>query len=398
MKIYRNPLSQAVKNSLSSVLVLGIASTPLAVLAQDDADDEEGVELDRVQVTGSRIKRTDVEGALPVTVIDRDMIELSGESSAADMLRSLTFNSGGSFRPQSGSSAQGTSSVALRGIGSSRTLVLVDGRRLPTSPSTGSNQDLNQIPLGAIERIEVLTDGASAIYGTDAIGGVINVVLREDFEGAEVMIGQADTSFEGGDREEGSIVFGAASSTSRVIGGVSWNDRDIVYQRDLPWNVPGASIYGNSFTTLTGGFDNFDWTSYGGGNSCDYPGTGFFTLASSASVNGTRCAYDFTLVSADEASTSNKALYVKAEHEINNDWSVWANASASQSWSFGRYAPVPDSSYFSTPLTAASPNNPTNPASALYDPARLLTGGIVLMRLVTVTAKLKIFRTTLPSV
>ena len=95
MKFNRNPLSNAVKNGLSSALVLGLASSPLAVLAQDDADGEDGVELDRVQVTGSRIKRTDVEGALPVTVIDRDMIELSGESSAADMLRNLTFNTTG---------------------------------------------------------------------------------------------------------------------------------------------------------------------------------------------------------------------------------------------------------------------------------------------------------------
>jgi iron complex outermembrane receptor protein len=368
MKINRNPLSNAVRHGLSSVLVLGLASAPLAVLAQDDADDEEGVELDRVQVTGSRIKRTDVEGALPVTVIDRDMIEMSGESSAADMLRNLTFNSAGSQRPQSGSSAQGVSEVALRGIGSSRSLVLVNGRRLPKSPSTGSTQDLNQIPLGAIERIEVLTDGASAIYGSDAIGGVVNIVTRDDFTGAEVMIGGATIEHEGGDREEGSIVFGASNSTSKLIGGVSWNDRDIIFARDLPWNNPGASIYGNSFTTITGGFDNFDWTSYGGGNACDYPGTGFFTLATSAAVNGTRCAYDFTLVSADEASTSDKAVFLNADHEINNDWSVWTNASASQSWSFGRYAPVPDSSYFSVPLSPASPNNPTNPASSLYDP------------------------------
>ena len=107
MKINRNPLSNAVRHGLSSVLVLGLASTPLAVLAQD-ADDEEGVELDRVQVTGSRIKRTDVEGALPVPVIDRDMIEMSGESSAADMLRNLTFNSFGSERPESGSSGTGS--------------------------------------------------------------------------------------------------------------------------------------------------------------------------------------------------------------------------------------------------------------------------------------------------
>ena len=255
MKINRNPLSNAVRHGLSSVLVLGLASTPLAVLAQDDADDEEGVELDRVQVTGSRIKRTDVEGALPVTVIDREMIEMSGESSAADMLRNLTFNSTGSQRPQSGSSAQGVSEVALRGIGSSRTLILIDGRRVPKSPSTGSTQDLNQIPLGAIERIEVLTDGASAIYGSDAIGGVINIVTRDDFQGAELMIGGASIEHEGGDREEGSLVFGASSSTSKLIGGVSWNDRDIIFARDLPWNTPGASSFSNLWREVssTGG-------------------------------------------------------------------------------------------------------------------------------------------------
>lgn len=368
MKINRNPLFNAVRSGLSSVLVLGLASTPLAVLAQDDADDEEGVELDRVQVTGSRIKRTDVEGALPVTVIDREMIEMSGESSAADMLRNLTFNSSGSIRPQSGSSAQGVSSVALRGIGSSRSLVLVNGRRLPKSPSTGSTQDLNQIPLGAIERIEVLSDGASAIYGSDAIGGVVNVVLRDDFQGAELMIGAAEIDHTGGDREEGSVVFGASSSTSKLIGGVSWNDRDIIFARDLPWATPGASVFGNSFTTITGGFDNFDWTSFGNGQGCDFPGTGFFTIPNAGAVNGTRCAYDFTLVAADEASTSNKALYINAEHEINNDWSVWANVSGAQSLSFGRYAPVPDSGYYFQPLSASSPNNPTNPASPLHDP------------------------------
>jgi len=360
MKINRNPLSNAVRNGLRSVLVLGLASTPLAVLAQDDADDEEGVELDRVQVTGSRIKRTDVEGALPVTVIDRNMIEMSGESSAADMLRNLTFNSAGSQRPQSGSSAQGVSEVALRGIGSSRSLVLVNGRRLPKSPSTGSTQDLNQIPLGAIERIEILSDGASAIYGSDAIGGVINIVTRTDFQGAEFMIGGATIDHEGGDREEGSMVFGASSATSSLIGGVSWNDRDIIFARDLPWNNPGASVFGNSFTTLTGGFDNFDWTSYGDPGSCDFPGTGFFTTPNSFAINAaqTRCAYDFTLVSADEASTANKALFLNAEHEVNNDWSVWMNANASQSWSFGRYAPVPDSSYFAVPLSPATPPIP----------------------------------------
>jgi iron complex outermembrane receptor protein len=362
-------LTEAIRRSL----ILGVVMTGVyspALWAQDESD-ESVEEQGKITVTGSRIKRSDVEGALPITVITREQIELSGESNAADYIRNLTFNSSGSFRPQSGSSAQGEATVSLRGLGSARTLVLIDNRRLPKSPSTGSSQNLSTLPMGAIERIEVLSDGASAVYGSDAIGGVINIITRADYQGAELMLGGAETSipFNGGEREEGSMVFGASADRSSLLAGVSWNDREIVFARDFPWNIPGASVYGNSFTTITDGFDNFDWTSFANGAGCDFPGTGFFTTPNTNSLNGTRCAYDFTLVSANEASTENKAFYAKATHEINPNWELWANTTFSQAESFGRYAPVPDSSFFSTPLSANSPNNPTNPNSPLYDPS-----------------------------
>ncbi|WP_223788727.1 TonB-dependent receptor plug domain-containing protein [Marinicella meishanensis] len=365
----RNPMTDAVQKALLTGL---IASSALGTVAfAQDSDDESVEEQGKITVTGSRIKRSDVEGALPITVITREQIELSGESNAADFIRNLTFNSAGSFRPQSGSSAQGDSQVSLRALGSGRTLVLIDNRRLPTSPTTGSSQNLSTLPMGAIERIEVLTDGASAIYGSDAIGGVINVITRDDYQGAEIMLGGAEVSIpaNGGEREEGSIVFGASSDRSSLLAGVSWNDREIIFARDLPWTPAGASVYGNSFTTITDGADNFDWTSFITG--CDFPGTGFYTVPNSAAVNPqqTRCAYNFTLVSADEASSENKSFYAKATHEINDSWELWANTTFAQAESFGRYAPVPDSSFFSTPLTANSPNNPTNPNSGLYDPS-----------------------------
>ena len=367
MKMKRNPITNAVQKALFTGFIASSAFGTVAMAQEDDSVEEQG----KITVTGSRIKRSDVEGALPITVITREQIELSGESNAADFIRNLTFNSAGSFRPQSGSSAQGEATVSLRGLGSSRTLVLIDNRRLPKSPATGSTQNLSTIPMGAIERIEVLTDGASAVYGSDAIGGVINIITRADYQGAEVMLGAAEVSIpaNGGEREEGSIVFGASSDRSSLLAGVSWNDREIVFARDFPWSTPGASVYGNSFTTLTNGFDNADWTSYRDGLGCDFPGTGFYTVPNSNSPNGTRCAYDFTLVSADEASTENKSFYAKATHEISDNWELWANTTFAQTESFGRYAPVPDSSYFSTPLTANSPNNPTNPSSPLYDPS-----------------------------
>lgn len=375
MKHRRDPIAAAVRYALCATVAVGLS---VPVLAQ--AQDEEAAELERVEVTGSRIKRTDIEGALPVTVIDREEIELSGHSSAADFIRSLPFNSFGSFRPQSGSSAQGDAMINLRGLGAERTLVLVNGRRLAKSPTTGSTQNLNTLPLGAIERIEILSDGASAIYGSDAIGGVINVVLRKDFQGAEMMLGGSSPSIpdEGGDRREGYVTFGTSTATTSIIAGASWNDRDIVFARDYPWYSPGASVYSNNFTTVEGGFDQFNWTEIPGGCEADTGNTtgSFFTLASGGSITGTRCGYNFALVSADEASYDTESAYIRAEHEFTPNWSVFSDIWYTKTSSFGRYAPVPDSSYFydvgngaGQGLDLDSPNNPTNPASPIYDPA-----------------------------
>ncbi|WP_246172636.1 TonB-dependent receptor plug domain-containing protein [Marinicella rhabdoformis] len=361
MKMKRNPITDAVQKALFTGFIASSAFGTVAMAQEDESVEEQG----KITVTGSRIKRSDVEGALPVTVISREEIELSGESSAADFLRSLTFNSTGSFRPQSGSSAQGTSSISLRGLGSSRTLVLIDGRRLPKSPSTGGDQDLNTIPAGAIERIEILSDGASAVYGSDAIGGVVNIVTRTDYEGAEIMLGGAEVSVpkNGGEREEGSIVFGAAGDRSRVIAGVSWNGREIVFARDFPWYQRGVTSYGNNmeswFLNDQGTYD-IPFQSLPGG-ACDQPGAYYELPLASGLVN---CSFDFASVSADEASTDNQSFYAKASYDINDNWQLWSNISVSETESFGRYAPVPDWAY----VGPDSNNNPTNPNSTHYAP------------------------------
>lgn len=360
--------------SVRLAIMFGAAATALPA-TQAFAAEEEVEEFERIEVTGSRIKRTDMEGALPVTVIDRAQIELSGESSVADLLRNTTFNSTGSFRPQSGSSAQGVSQINLRGIGADRTLVLIDGRRLPKSPSTGSTQDLSTIPMAAVERVEILTDGASAVYGSDAIGGVVNIITRKDFNGLEIKLGAASIEFEGGDREEGSIVFGSSSDTTQVIGGVSWNSRDIVFARDFPWYNEGGSVFSNNFSDPGFGDTGWGaWTAFPGG--CDEDNFYFIDNDKAfpdSDGNTRRCAFNFASVSADEASTGNVSLFANARHQVNDDWEVYTNASISKSSSFGRYAPVPDgyliSSEANTTINADSPNNPTNPDSAMYDPA-----------------------------
>jgi iron complex outermembrane receptor protein len=371
MKMKRNPITNAVQKALFTGFIASSAFGTVALAQDDESVEEQG----KITVTGSRIKRSDVEGALPVTVITREQIELSGETNAADFLRGLTFNSAGSFRPQSGSSAQAESSLNLRGIGSARTLVLVDGRRLAKAPGTGQNQDLNTIPMGAIERIEVLSDGASAVYGSDAIGGVVNVITRKDYQGAEIMLGGAEVSIpaNGGEREEGSILFGAAGDRSSITVGMSWNDREIIFARDLPWSAgTGRSLFGNNFSVVSpSGGVTFGFIPTANDLYCGFADTTAFFQADDG-----LCRYDFTQVSADEASIENRSFYAKAEHEVNDNWSLFGNASYSKTNSFGRYAPVPDARFFDDPdnpvffaLTPTSPNNPTNPASPLYDPS-----------------------------
>ena len=189
-------------SAIQFALFVGAASLVSGnALAQDEEGaEEEATTLDRIQVTGSRLSRADIEGAVPVIVIDREQIDASGDVSVADVLRDSTFASFGNFRPVSGSSAQSLATIDLRGLGSGRTLVLVDGRRAPTNPmSASSGTDLNAIPLAAVERIEILSDGASAVYGSDAIGGVVNIILRKDYDGVELRYGIGQTDVKGGD-------------------------------------------------------------------------------------------------------------------------------------------------------------------------------------------------------
>lgn len=332
-----------------AALAIGIAAAlpALPAIAQD-APDTDTQTLDRIQVTGSRISRADIEGAVPVTVIDRATIDASGKTSVSDLLRDTTFSSFGNFRPQSGSSAQAVSDVDLRGIGSDRTLVLIDGRRAPYAPSTGTNADLNTIPLAAVERIEILSDGASALYGSDAIGGVVNIILRKDYDGAELRYGRGSPKVDGGDTEEASVVFGTSSDRGSLLLGASMNSRDMVFTRaQIGGDVRGGSIYGNNFY-FESETDPGEEGAAGGalpGYACDDPN--FWR-------NGANCVFDFNAVAANEASVKNKSLFARGTWQINDDLSIYSSASYSAADSFGRYAPTPGVLF----VAEGTPNDP----------------------------------------
>ena len=175
----------------------------------------------RVEITGSSIKRTDSETALPVTVITRDQIEKSGAVSIEEILHRVTASSA-AFSDSSQGVGYATSNANLRGLGANSTLILLNGRRLSNHPfgNVGGTTavDLNSIPFAALERIEVLRDGASAIYGTDAIGGVINFITRRDYTGGEISARFGDTQAGIGGRETGaSLAYGLGNQQFNLL-------------------------------------------------------------------------------------------------------------------------------------------------------------------------------------
>ena len=177
------------KSKLSASLVLAFGSAVLVsapALAQ---------ETQRVEITGSSIKRIDAETALPVVVLKKEDIARTGATSTTDLLQRLSTVQGGTMEANSvGGSTFGFSGVSIHNIGETRTLVLLNGHRLSqfggqTLTGFAAGFDLNAIPISAIERVEVLTDGASALYGADAIAGVVNFITKRDSTAGDVSIG-----------------------------------------------------------------------------------------------------------------------------------------------------------------------------------------------------------------
>ena len=167
--------------------------------------------VDKIEVTGSNIKRIEGETALPITVYKREDIERTGASNAADLLDKLQLNSGATVNVSNGVGdglTPGFAGASLRGLGPNNTLVLLNGRRLANYAFQGAAVDVNSIPLAAIERVEILKDGASAVYGTDAIGGVINFILRKDYAGIEGSYFKTNTDRGAGNNEKYSITGG----------------------------------------------------------------------------------------------------------------------------------------------------------------------------------------------
>lgn len=202
-------------------------------------------EIEKVEVIGTRIRRLNVEGPSAVKSIKKEVIENSGNSTVSDVLRDTSAASTGVTREASGSNAAGVSNIGLRGLGATRTLILLNGRRLPKDPSTEA-VDLNLIPQSVVERVEILKDGSSALYGSDALGGVINFVTKKNFTGNEIQTFYSKPKGAGGDNLGVSLLTGTASDRSDFIFSLSYTRKEKIFGKDRELTRNGLSKIGST--------------------------------------------------------------------------------------------------------------------------------------------------------
>ncbi|BBD80689.1 TonB-dependent receptor [Aerosticca soli] len=210
----------------------GAARTkPAPVTAPPQSETDRATRLEGVTVTGSRIARAQIEGPAPVVMITAEDIKANGFVSVPDVLRAMTQNGGETQSPQSASGADfspGAQQVDLRGLGPNHTLVLVNGRRIADFPlpfkGRSNFTDISNIPLGMVERIEILTGSASAVYGSDAIAGVVNIILKDKADGTTVDYRYGDTTRGGGQSQRLSLSSGFSNERFTLLGGLELND------------------------------------------------------------------------------------------------------------------------------------------------------------------------------
>lgn len=374
--------------ALGTAYIGGLTLLSANVLAQENT-------LERVVITGSSIKRLEAETALPVTVLTRAQIEKSGATSVEDVLRRVAA-SAAAFSDSTQGAGYATSNANMRGLGAHSTLVLLNGRRLANHPfgSIGGNVsvDLNSIPFAALERVEVLRDGASALYGTDAMGGVLNFITRRDYRSGEVSLRYGNTESKIGGAEKGaslSVGFGdyeadrfnvlltanlQKNSRLRAVDQKLYNRFSEVEGggaptsgRAFPGRVVDLNVTPGAYPELNPGADFA---------ACDPVNTVLQTL-SATTPNGTakkRCRFIYAAVLDNLPDQEKSDLFGRLSYRLDKDNELFFEGSYARAHSIGRIAPVPIDS------VAGHFNRETGeypsfqmPTSSRYFPKDLLT-------------------------
>lgn len=365
MRLTNNELLKAVRLALyaGTTAVVGLSST--AAFAQNDGDSER---LDTIVVTGSNIRRVDIETANPVITIDRAQIQKSGKLTVGNLLQDLPSIAGAATNPQvNNGGGSGASTVSLRGLGSGRTLILIDGQRV-------INNDVNQIPASLVERIDVLLDGASSVYGSDAIAGVVNFIMRRDYQGAEFAFDYGISDKDDGERTGASFTFGQSTDRGSVVAGINYNNFDDVPAGNREFSASSLYLYGGnvyaggSSRTPTGRVFLPTGTNADGINLREYYGCSSVTRI--AGTNGTsldnfRCyngfadAYNFQPLNVILTPQERTNVFALANYKLTDSVEAYLKTFVNRTSSSSLIAPYPFD---------AQGNGVTISADAFYNP------------------------------
>jgi iron complex outermembrane recepter protein len=317
---------------LNAAIALSIAQTTTETV---EAPPPQTVQAKKIVVTGSYIKRIDEEGPSAVKVLDKKALEKSGLNSVGDVLRDeAVITSVG--RESSGGSDAGTSSATLRAFGSDSILVLLNGLRLPKIGG-GNSVDLNLIPISALERVEVLKDGASALYGSDAVGGVINFITKKDYNTSDFSINYSLPEEPGGNRFD--IVGSSGISTDKysIMGVVQYRNNKGIKDKDRYFSKMDNIFTDGSVFSSPGTFSDGttgDLTPLEAG--CTLNDFGF-------------CAFDFTQYSTGLPDLEQINMMVSGRYKISDNLEISTSQILTHRDVNWVYAPAPDR----IPVTAA---------------------------------------------
>jgi iron complex outermembrane receptor protein len=351
---------------------------------------DEVIALQRFVVTGSNIERLDMEKVVPITVLDQDAMEARGAVLPVDLLTSLpsVVNLPENETRLGSSGARGdNANINLRNMGATATLILVNGRRMAVNPMTaGLSQavNVNQLPTRGIERIEVLRDGASSIYGSDAVGGVINYVLKRQFDGAEASVRFGAPEHGGGESVQGSFTFGTsfAEGRGRLFGTVEALYRDAIFltERDFSASADSSSRAEPPFNTLGGPFDARSargyWPTFRIGtataNNYFRPVNGTPSLTSAAPTRAANPEFFLDLNQFGMASPRMRRgnTFVSGEFDLSDRLTAFGDVAYYKSESTMRRQPLALNAPTSDALKVMAIDNPYNPyGSRFYHPS-----------------------------
>jgi iron complex outermembrane receptor protein len=351
-------LSRSLRLMFSGTVAVGVGLASQAALAQETTGP-----IQRVEITGSAIKRIDAETAVPVTVLRMDDLKKQGITTIEQVMSNLSMAQSQQGTSQVvGLSTGGAAFADLRGIGANKTLVLLNGRRLANNALDSSAPDLNMIPFAALERVEVLRDGASALYGSDAVGGVINFITRKDYQGGVATIGYDQPKQSGGVSKSINVAFGKgdlASDGWNIFGVIDHQEQRAIggLERDYNTRYPG----GLSPTTSPANY-------YQGGESGNPVGGNCSSAANLIAGSATSCQMTTSSFVDYIPKTDRTTGLIKGTLRLNANHELGVEYMASESKVSSQIAPVPYGGLIQNRLRPNGTLNPYYPGNGNFIP------------------------------